>query len=197
MSAHDAVVWDIINNQFCSYKVKTRVQTFCKNQYNVTGLCNRNSCPLANSRYATVIEKDGVCYLYMKTIERAHTPANLWERVKLSKNMAQALAQIDHHLMYWPKFLQHRNKQRLVKIRQYLIKMRRLKLKARPKLVRVNKKQDRRDVIREKKALAAAQIENKIKSELIDRLKQNTYGEIYSVPATAWEEVMNEKEVRF
>ena len=22
MSAHDAVVWDIINNQFCSYKVK-------------------------------------------------------------------------------------------------------------------------------------------------------------------------------
>ena len=40
---HDDLIWQIINNEFCSFKAKLRMEkkAFCRNPYNVTGLCNR------------------------------------------------------------------------------------------------------------------------------------------------------------
>jgi protein MAK16 len=200
---HDEMIWQVISHQFCSFqttiqKAKSDKTTFCRHPYSVTGLCNRTSCPLANSKYATIREEDGKIHLYMKTVERAHSPKNLWEKILLSRNYARALHQLDEHLQYFPQVLIHRNKQRLTKIHQYLIRMRKLKLKERAgkkaKLVGVHRKVDQREERREKKALIAAKLSKSIEKELVQRLAKGTYGDIYNFPEVPYQKAMESVE---
>lgn len=137
---------------------------------------------MANSRYATIREEGGDCYLFMKTIERAHTPKNLWEKIKLPSNYTKALDLVSEKLEHFPKYLVHRNKQRLTKIHQMLIRMRKLSLKARPKIVSTNSRVEAREKGRERKALLAAKLDRAIENELLERLRQATEGEIFNYP---------------
>ncbi|CAK7905607.1 protein Mak16p [[Candida] anglica] len=189
----DEIIWQVINNQFCAFKIKTtKEQNFCRNEYNVSGLCSRQSCPLANARYATVKNVDGKLYLYMKTAERAHMPSRMWERIRLSKNYNKALSQIDDHLQYWQKFLIHKCKQRLTRLTQVAITERRLALREEERhYVGVKPKVKRREENRERKALAAAKIEKAIEKELLDRLKSGAYGDKpLNVDESIWKKVL-------
>ncbi|KAL8371873.1 hypothetical protein RB595_001600 [Gaeumannomyces hyphopodioides] len=200
--ASDEIVWNIINQQFCAFKLSTtKNQNFCRNEYNSTGFCNRQSCPLANSRYATIRShptKDTL-YLYIKTIERAHLPSKLWERIKLSQNYAKALAQIDEKLMYFPKFQRHKAKQRLTRLTQVQIRMRRIAAEEErlgEKLVpKLAPKVRHREAARERKAEAAAKLERTIERELIERLRQGAYGDQpLNVSEAIWGKVLKAME---
>ncbi|WYZ38725.1 hypothetical protein EsH8_III_000639 [Colletotrichum jinshuiense] len=200
--ASDEIIWQIINQQFCSFKLSTdKKQTFCRNEHNVTGLCNRQSCPLANSRYATVrrAPNKDTLYLYMKTVERAHMPSKLWERIKLPNNYAKALEMLDDKLIYWPKFLVHKCKQRLTRLTQVNIRMRKIAAEEErmgEKLVpKMAPKIRRREEARERKAEAAAKLERTIERELVERLRSGAYGDQpLNVSESIWRRVLNSME---
>ncbi|AEO63371.1 c66cfdff-1a29-43fa-aa16-3a15cbe6d844 [Thermothielavioides terrestris] len=194
----DEIVWQIINQQFCAFKLKTtKGNNFCRNEYSVSGLCNRQSCPLANSRYATVrTSPKGTIYLYIRTIERSHMPAKWWEKIKLSKNYQEALQQIEQRLQYFPKFLLHKCKQRLTRLVQVAARMRRIaaeEARLGEKLVpKMAPKIKHREEARERKALAAAKLERTIERELLDRLRQGAYGDQpLNCNLNIWKKVLN------
>ncbi|OAL01656.1 Mak16 protein [Phaeosphaeriaceae sp. SRC1lsM3a] len=196
--ASDDLVWSIIGTDFCSFKLKTtKDQTFCRNEHNVSGFCSKQSCPLANSRYATIRSDPatGNLYLYIKAIERSHLPSKWWERIKLPSNYTKALELVDEHLAYFPKFLIHKNKQRLTRLTQVNIRIRKLAKEEErlgERLVpRLAPKVRRREEGRERKALAAAKVERAIERVLIERLRSGAYGDRpLNVEPNVWKRVM-------
>jgi protein MAK16 len=115
----------------------------------------------------------------------------MWEKVKLSRNYLQALEQISKNMEYWPEHQINRCKQRLTKMRQMLIRMRKLSMKEGVRLVPIKKKTERRERTRELKAEVAAKVDLAIEKELLERLKQGTYGDIYNFPKKQFNSVMD------
>ena len=131
----------------------------------------------------------------MKTAERAHTPKDLWESVKLDPSYNKALEQIDTELQYWPKFLVHKCKQRFTRLRQILIKRRKIKLEGSAEYKVVSHKAERREITRLAKITKSAMIENHVKNGLLQNLKDEKYNGIYNLNPKVFEQAIeNEQE---
>lgn len=149
-------ITQIINHGQCSYRATSETSNFCRNEFSLTGMCNRSSCPLSNSQYATIREECGILNLYTKTVERSHMPSKLWEKTELSPKYAEALEQINSSLRHWPKFLVHKSKQRLTKLTQLLIRSRKLEKVGREKIQTMPARHTQRDARAESKVKSLA-----------------------------------------
>lgn len=91
--------------------------------------------------------------------------------------------------------LVHKNKQRLTKIFQYLLRIRKLSALPRPKLIPLQKNVEKVDRKREARAEVVARIDNAIEDELLKRLQSGTYGDIYNFPMEQYNKAL-EREVK-
>lgn len=195
---HDDAMWNVMGQNFCSFKVKTHDEKvrFCRNPYNVTGLCQKGVCPLVNAQYATVIEHEDELYLYVKVAERAHLPRRQWEKIRLDKSFPAALAQIDDALQWWDQKLVNKVKARLLRLKQYLMRKRKLMMEPKVEYVSVNKRQEDKLLRREEKAEAAARIEVEIEKELLERLRSGVYEGVINYDKETFEKLLDEEENR-
>lgn len=172
----DQLIWQTICHKFCAFQLKTETQNFCRNEYNVTGLCSQQSCPLANSRYATVVLKKGQLFLVEKIVEYSHLPSKVFQHTLLDKNTGKAIEQIEQKLQFHSAFARDKCKLRHQRLIETLKRTRKMTLDTtRPKLVGIKKKLERRDAGRERKAEKMAKLEHSIEKELLNRLKLGVY----------------------
>lgn len=149
---------------------------------------------MANGYYATVLEEDGECWLYLKTVERAHTPRTMWEKVKLSEDTSKAFEQIDKKMLnIYKDYEIIRCKRRLGKIREYLRRMKAMAVKPTKQYDYEAIKVRRRETARERLALRAAKLQSTVEQELINRLKSGHYQDIYNY-SPAFQNVLDQDE---
>ncbi|CAJ1350985.1 unnamed protein product [Effrenium voratum] len=161
--AFDEALWQSLGHE-CRFKVikDAPCESLCRHEYSATGLCNRSSCPLANGHHATVSKRGNIFVLHLKTPESRE-----WKMVKLCKSVASSLGRLAQHAHHLAAPQLENAQKRLRSLGgggQQLTTC-----------VAEKKKSERREAKNEKKAEAAAQVENSIGAELLRRMRLGVY----------------------
>ncbi|OHS98205.1 hypothetical protein TRFO_35439 [Tritrichomonas foetus] len=101
---------------------------------------------------------------------------------------------IETQLQYWDDWLIEKVKQRYVRILETLTNIRNMKKAPKVKSLPIKNKAERRNKAREERALSVAHVEYKVKEELLDRLRNGVYGEIYNLKEDEFNEALDEME---
>jgi len=178
---NDDLVWNIIGEKkFCCFKTKTTLKNFCKHKLNISGFCSRQSCPLANSQYATIMQKEGVFYLVIKNQNNLNLPDKIWKKIVLSRNFRKAIQEINLNLAFWPKFFLYFAKLKLTRLTQIFSKFKLKELQKSRELYQ-NKKLIYFNRQKVPKNIKKIEMEKKIEIELLNRLNLGVYGNLYSL----------------
>lgn len=191
----DVMIWNVLENANCSFRSKAVDKKFCRHCDNVTGVCDRKSCPLANSQYATTRLVAGKLYLETKTAERAHMPNKLWDKIELPEDILKGMDMIQEELVnYYDDWIIEKCKQRYVRLVETLNNMRAMRKAPKVKELPIKKRIERRNAAREERALSVAHVAHHVKEELLKRLNEGVYGEIYNLEEDEFNEALDEYE---
>lgn len=183
----DDLLWKLIGeNEFCSYKYKTKFGFLCRNNLNLIGVCSRQFCPLSNSRYATVINQGGFFFLFKKENNNFNRPEKIWRKILLSRSFVKAIQEINFNLALWPKFFLHHIKKRFIKLTQIFYRNR-LKFFEEKNPDFLKNVFDSKIKIDSWKIETNLKIEKTVEHELLNRLNLGTYGKLYfQFPIQKW-----------
>ena len=106
-----------------------------------------------------------------------------------SKNLSRDV--IEEELQYWDEWLIEKVKQRYVRLHETLENMRRMKQAPKVKALPIKNKLEKRNRARERRALNVAHVEYTVKEELVKRLHDGVFGEIYNLEEEKFTEALD------
>ncbi|AAK39761.1 mak16-like protein (nucleomorph) [Guillardia theta] len=188
----DLVLWEIIgSDKFCSFKTKRDNHKFCSNKYNINGFCSKQLCPLSNSFYATIIRKKSRLFLFIKTGMYSKFPSKIWKKYELSRNYLKALSQVDMKLAYWPEYFVFKNKQKLTRFYQIIIKEKITKIRQIEQDIKTSKNLL---IYKDSNLQKEYFLQKTLEHELLKRLHTGMYGNLYhKIPILRWKNEINFK----
>ncbi|PWU83731.1 hypothetical protein C4B63_293g10 [Trypanosoma cruzi] len=134
------------------------------------------------------------CTLRPQSVPTYHVVSG--EKVRLDASFPRALAQVDEELQWWDQKIVNKVKARLLRLKQYIMRRRKLLLEPKVEYVSVNKRQEDKLLRREEKAEAAARLELEVEKELLERLRKGTYDSVMNCSREAFERVLDQEEDR-